>query len=143
MATKKAATTTPRIPRSKLKPTDLEGVYHTTDGRRVDAHGVDLDFKSLKKRDAARFTEVIGKDVESPADLLKAVALDPRNSLERRIDAAHKAAPYFSPKLVAVQGVAGGPAITMANLSDMSPEQLNAYEAALKAAALAASGVKA
>lgn len=143
MATKKALSTTPRIPRSKLKTTDLEGVYHTTDGRRVDEHGVDLDFKALKKRDAARFTEVIGKDVESPADLLKAVALDPRNSLERRIDAAHKAAPYFSPKLVAVQGVAGGPAITMANLSDMSPEQLNAYEQALRAAALAASGAKA
>ena len=79
MATKK--TTTPRIPRSKLKSTDLEGVYHTTDGRRVDEHGVDIDFKALKKRDAARFTEVLGKDIESPADLLKAVALDPRNSL--------------------------------------------------------------
>ena len=143
MATKKAASTTPRIPRSKLKTTDLEGVYHTTDGRRVDEYGVDIDFKALKKRDAARFTEVIGKDVESPADLLKAVALDPRNSLERRIDAAHKAAPYFSPKLVAVQGVAGGPAIAVANLSDMSKEQLDAYEAALRAAALAASGVKA
>lgn len=140
MATKK--TTTPRIPRSKLKSTDLEGVFVTLDGRRVDEHGVDLDFKALKKRDTERFTEVLGKDIESPADLLKAVALDPRNSMERRIDAAHKAAPYFNPKLVAVQGVAGGPAITMANLSDMSPEQLNAYEAALKSAALAAAGVK-
>jgi len=134
--------TTPRIPRSKLKSTDLEGVFVTLDGRRVDEHGVDLDFKALKKRDTERFTEVLGKDIESPADLLKAVALDPRNSMERRIDAAHKAAPYFNPKLVAVQGVAGGPAITMANLSDMSPEQLNAYEAALKAAALAAAGVQ-
>lgn len=140
MATKKL--TTPRIPRSKLKSTDLEGVFVTLDGRRVDEHGVDLDFKALKKRDTERFTEVLGKDIESPADLLKAVALDPRNSMERRIDAAHKAAPYFNPKLVAVQGVAGGPAITMANLSDMSPEQLNAYEAALKSAALAAAGVK-
>lgn len=140
MATKK--TTTPRIPRSKLKSTDLEGVFVTLDGRRVDEHGVDLDFKALKKRDTERFTEVLGNDIESPADLLKAVALDPRNSMERRIDAAHKAAPYFNPKLVAVQGVAGGPAITMANLSDMSPEQLNAYEAALKSAALAAAGVK-
>lgn len=140
MATKKP--TTPRIPRSKLKSTDLEGVFVTLDGRRVDEHGVDLDFKALKKRDTERFTEVLGKDIESPADLLKAVALDPRNSMERRIDAAHKAAPYFNPKLVAVQGVAGGPAITMANLSDMSPEQLNAYEAALKSAALAAAGVK-
>ena len=140
MATRKTAT--PRIPRSKLKSTDLEGVFVTLDGRRVDEHGVDLDFKALKKRDTERFTEVLGKDIESPADLLKAVALDPRNSMERRIDAAHKAAPYFNPKLVAVQGVAGGPAITMANLSDMSPEQLNAYEAALKSAALAAAGVK-
>ena len=47
MATKK--TTTPRIPRSKLKTTDLEGVFVTLDGRRVDEHGVDLDFKALKK----------------------------------------------------------------------------------------------
>ena len=138
MAAKK--TTTPRIPRSKLKSTDLEGVYRTTDGRRVDEHGVDIDFKALKKRDAARFTEVLGKDIESPADLLKAVALDPRNSLDRRIDAAHKAAPYFNPKLVAVQGVAGGPAIAVANLSDMTAEQLAAYEQALRAAALAATG---
>ena len=139
MATK--APTTPRIPRSKLKSTDLEGVFTTTDGRKVDVHGVDLDFKALKKRDAARFTEVLGKDVETPADLLKAVALDPRNSMVVRMDAAHKAAPYFNPKLVAVQGVAGGPAITMANLSEMSKEQLAAYEQALRAAALAASGV--
>lgn len=139
MATK--APTTPRIPRSKLKSTDLEGVFTTTDGRKVDVHGVDLDFKALKKRDAARFTEVLGKDVETPADLLKAVALDPRNSMVVRMDAAHKAAPYFNPKLVAVQGVAGGPAITMANLSDMTKEQLTAYEQALRAAALAASGV--
>ena len=138
MATKK--TTTPRIPRSKLKSTDLEGVFVTLDGRRVDEHGVDLDFKALKKRDTERFTEVLGKDIESPADLLKAVALDPRNSMERRIDAAHKAAPYFNPKLVAVQGVAGGPAIAVANLSEMSAEQLAAYEQALRAAALAATG---
>lgn len=141
MATTKKPST-PRIPRSKLRATDLEGVYLTADNRRVDEHGVDMDFKALKKRDSQRFTEVLGKDIESPADLLKAVALDPRNSMTTRIDAAHKAAPYFNPKLVAVQGVAGGPAITMANLSDMSPEQLNAYEAALKAAALAAAGVQ-
>lgn len=136
-----AKTTTPRIPRNKLKATDLEGVFTSPDGRKVDAYGVDMDFKALKKRDTARFIEVLGKDVETPADLLKAVALDPRNNMTVRMDAAHKAAPYFSPKLVAMQGVVGGPAIVMANLSDMTPAQLNAYEAALQAAAIAASGV--
>ena len=134
MATKKT-TTTPRTPRKLLRATDLEGVFHTADGRRVDEYGVDLDFKSLKKRDAARFTEVLGKDVETPAELLKAVALDPRHSLDKRIDAAHKAAPYFNAKLVAVQGVAGGAPIAVANLSEMTLDQLKAYEAAWAAAA--------
>ena len=140
MATQKATSSTPRIPRSKLTSTDLEGVFKTRDGRNVDAHGVDLDFKALKKRDDARFTEVLGAPLGSPADLLKAVALDPRNSLERRIDAAHKAAPYFNPKLVAVQGVMGGAPIMTQSLSDMTKEQLEAYYSALQTAAAVAAG---
>lgn len=130
MATKKApATTTPRIPRAKLRPTDLEGVFTAPDGRRVDEHGVDLDFKTLKRRDEQRFTEALGKSVETPAELLKAVALDPRNNLSVRVDAANKAAPYFTPKLVAVQGVAGAAPIGIQEVSSLPQKDLDRLEA--------------
>ena len=128
MVTKKT-TATPRIPRSKLRSTDLDGVFTTPDGRRVDEHGVDLDFKTLKRKDEQRFTEALGAPVQNPADLLKAVALDPRHPLATRIDAANKAAPYFTPKLVAVQGVAGAAPIGIQDVSSLPQKELDRLEA--------------
>lgn len=139
MATKK--TTVATRPKHSLKATDVPGVYKTRDGAHVDANGVDMDFKSIKKRDDDRHREVLGSTVTQPADLLKAVALDPRNAMHVRIDAATKAAPYFTPKLVAMQGVTGAPPIGVQALGGMTQEMLDQYETLLKQAAALASGV--
>lgn len=94
-------------PRPGLKPTDIPGVYINSAGVKVGTNGVALTFKELKRKDTERFKEASGEDVVTPADLLKAVAMDPRHPLPQRIDAANKAAPYFTAKRVAIQG--GGP----------------------------------
>ena len=68
-----------------------KGVY-------VDANGVAVTFKKLKEAEDEKAFEVIGELADSPAKLLKAVALDPRVNLAVRIDAAKAAAPYFDRK---------------------------------------------
>lgn len=141
MATRSSPKTKATRPRSALKATDVPGVFRTKDGSFVDENGVDMEFKSIKKRDDARFAEVTGSAPTQPADLLKAVALDPRNPLHMRMDAATKAAPYFTPKLVAVQGVQGAAPIGIQALGGMTQEQLNQYEALLRQAAALAGGV--
>jgi hypothetical protein len=140
MATEKPKRTVAARPKSSLKKTDVPGIYKTRDGAFVDVNGVDMDFKSIKKRDDDRHREVLGTTVTQPADLLKSVALDPRNSMHVRIDAATKAAPYFTPKLVAMQGVAGAAPIGMQMLGGMTQAQLDQYESLLKQAAELANG---
>jgi hypothetical protein len=113
-----------------LTPTGVTGVYTNRVGSLVDARGVLMTFKNLRARDNAHFKaasedSVIGQ----PADLLRAVALDPTQPLAVRVDAAHKAAAYYTPKLIAVQGVAGAPPIGVRNMADLSQEELDKYEA--------------
>lgn len=93
--------------RDNLRPTDTPGVFLNTLGTLVDRNGVALAFKDLKRKDDARFKEVLGGPVETPADLLRAIAMDPRFPMHQRIDAANKAAPYFSAKRVAVSQAPG------------------------------------
>jgi hypothetical protein len=117
---------TPR--RLALKPTDIPNVYTNRAGVIVDEDGVALGFTQLKKHDSARFAEVLdGGEVSQPADLLKAVSLDPRMPLHVRLDAASKAAPYFTAKRVAVQGVAGEPPVSI-NLSSLKQQDLDKLE---------------
>lgn len=147
MATAAKKRTSPepkRFPRSEekpanpaLRPTDLPGVFINKAGVKVGANGVALTFAQLKSRDKARFNEVLGEDVHTPADLLKAVALDPRHPLPQRIDAANKAAPYFTAKRVAIQG--GGPEappldirVAMENLPQKALDKLEAHLAAVE-----------
>lgn len=111
MATKR--TTIPRAPRSTLKATDVPGVYRNRVGALVDSDGVLMAFKNIKKADDDRFTEVLGNAPTTPLDVMTGVAMDPRNPMHVRLDAAKHATPYIKPKLVAVQGVAGAAPINV------------------------------
>lgn len=124
----------PRAPRSSLKATDVPGVFKNRQGLSVDENGVMLDFKGIKKRDDARFTEVLGKTADNPLDFMKGVMLDPRRSATDRYQAAKDALPYTTPKLHAIQGVAGAAPIGIEVVEKMSKEQLDRYEKALIAA---------
>lgn len=130
-------TTRNRAPtRLQLKPTDIPGVYRNKVGTLTGEDGVALSFKTLRAKDDERFAEALkGGEVAEPADLLKAVALDPRMPLHVRLDAANKAAPFFTPKRVAVQGVAGAPPIGVESISKLSQKDLDKLEAAYLAAA--------
>jgi len=130
----------PRAPRSSLKATDVPGVYKNRAGLTVDENGVALSFKSIKQKDDARFTEVLGKSADTPLDILEGVARDPRYPMHVRMDAANKAAPYRHAKRVAIQGVDGAPPINM-GLEGLPKAKLDEYEALLKQALAVASGV--
>jgi hypothetical protein len=117
---------TPR--RLTLKATDIPNVYRNKAGVLVDEDGVALSFSQLKKHDSARFEECLsGQQASQPADILKAVSLDPRMPLHVRLDAANKAAPYFTAKRVAVQGVAGEPPVSI-NVNALPQQDLDKLE---------------
>lgn len=81
--------------------TDLPGVYRNTKGEHVDARGVRIDFLKLKELDDERWREAspTGDAPTTPAELLRAAAFDPRNSLDVRLKAANQAAPYFDMRM--------------------------------------------
>lgn len=119
---------TPR--KVKLTPTDIPGVFRNKVGTLVDEHNVALSFKALRTKDQERFSEALnGGEVSQPADLLKAVALDPRLPLHTRLDAANKAAPYFTPKKVAIQGVEGAAPIGIQDVAALPQKDLDRLEA--------------
>ena len=122
--------------RSKLTRTDVPGLYRNRAGIVVDEDGVALDFKNIKAKDDDRAIEVIGKRAETPADVLKIAAMDPRLPMHVRLDAANKAAPYFSAKRVAVQGGGDGapPINVQAAVEAMPSKELDAFVKALEAA---------
>lgn len=81
-----------------LQKTTTPGVYVNRAGIMVDKNGVALNFNQVKEKDDARWEQILGKPVETPAELLKAVSLDPSKPLAMRIDAAKSAAPYTDRK---------------------------------------------
>jgi hypothetical protein len=122
--------------RLALKPTDIPGVFRNKAGVLTDEAGVSLTFKTLRKLDNDRFADALsGGAVSEPADLLKAIALDPRMPLHVRMDAANKSAGFFTPKRVAVQGVAGAPPIGVEQVNKLPQKDLDKLEAALTLAA--------
>jgi hypothetical protein len=135
MTSKRSATTKtllPRSPRTALVATDVPGVFRNKKtGLLVDADGIAVDFKGVKRADDHRFKEVLGRDPITPLDVMTGVAMDPRNPMHVRMDAAKHATPYLSPKLVAVQGVAGAPPINM-SYENKSDTELKAIRAALE-----------
>src|SRR5512139_1689662 len=60
-----------------MRPTSTPGVYLNRAGVLVDRNGVALSFKDVVRRDRDALREVLDVDVDSPAKLLKAVAMDP------------------------------------------------------------------
>lgn len=118
---------TPR--KVKLTPTDIPGVFRNKVGTLVDENNVALSFKALRTKDQDRFREALGGgEVTQPAELLKAVALDPRLPLHTRLDAANKAAPYFTPKKVAIQGVEGAAPIGIQDVAALPQKDLDRLE---------------
>jgi hypothetical protein len=123
----------PRTPRRTLSRTDTPNVYRNRAGVLVDADGIALGFRDVKREDDARFSEVLGRTPTQPLDIIEGVAMDPRLPMMVRLDAAVKAAPYRHPKLVAVSGVAGGAPINV-SLEGLNAHQLSEYESLLKRA---------
>lgn len=115
-----------------LTPTSVPGVYKNKVGVLVDGDGVMIDHSTLKNRDQERFEKIIGGPVDTPAKLLKAVALDPQLPLQTRIGAATSAAPYFDRKKpIGIDGGEDGKAITVEHIhkiQGMSRDELDQLE---------------
>ncbi len=97
-----------------LRKTTTPGVYLNSAGIMVDKNGIALNFQKVKKADDDRWAEILGKPLETPAELLKAVSLDPTKPLAMRIDAAKSAAPYTDRKKpIGIDGGKDGEPILM------------------------------
>lgn len=110
-----------------LTKTQTPGVYVNSAGVLVDVNGVMLDFKTVQEKDQERFERVIGEKVDTPAKLLKAVALDPTQPLDRRMEAAKAAAPYTDKKVptkMEVESSQGVPIMSVQQLRGLSVEEL-------------------
>ena len=109
-----------------LELTGIPGVYRNRVGVLVDSRGVSVSFKELKVKDKARWEQALdGGAVEQPADFLKAVCMDPSIPLHVRLDTAKAAAPFFTPKRLAVQGVEGAaPIALMTEYGKLPPDKL-------------------
>lgn len=124
-----------------LRPTDTPGVYHNSYGLQVNASGVLLSFQEVKAKDSQRFTDVLGKDATTPAEVLAALALDPRVPMLTRIECAKAAAPYTNRKQpIALDGGVDDsgtarPLFTREALEGLSDAELAAGLKVLKAAA--------
>jgi hypothetical protein len=81
-----------------ITPTVTPGVWRNAWQQYVDATGRLLSIPDLRALEAEHDIQVLGHVATSPADLLRRVALDPRYSMDVRLDAAHKAAPYYDKK---------------------------------------------
>lgn len=128
-----------------LRFTATMGEFLNSSGVLVNSVGISFNFLSKKKSDDDYWAEQLGKRVESPAELLRAVALDPRQPLETRMRAAEKAAPYYDTKTPTVMAGAldvGGAASTpeaakvfdLGALVNMAPEDRKALIELLKKA---------
>ncbi len=87
---------TPSLPH--LTSTGIPGIFLNRDGKQVDSRGVLFNMGLAQKDEDALAFEILGETVDSPAKLLKRVALDPRLPLMMRVDAAKAAAPYYDKK---------------------------------------------
>lgn len=119
-----------------LRPTGTPGVFLNRSGQMVDADGILLTYGQVKGKDDARWERIIGEPVDTPAKLLKAVTLDPQQTLMTRLDAAKAAAPYFDRKKpIGIDGGSDGKPIEVLHrhkLVGMSQEELDDFERMLK-----------
>lgn len=94
MATSKASRS-----KMRLTPADVPGLFYNSANVLVDESGVAVSFKAIQKRDKERFSEIGMGEVETPAELMRAAAFDPRLRLDTRLRMAEKAAPYFDRRM--------------------------------------------
>lgn len=115
-------------------------MYRNRVGTLVDRFGVMLSFAALNARHVEHETQVLGKEAETPAEVLKLAALDRTLPLSTRVDAAKHAAPYYDRKKpVAVDGgedpETGKPQpILVKNLRGLSDSELLKLEELVKKA---------
>lgn len=107
--------------RTKTVGTDIPGVFRSVaTGHFVDEKGKRMTFAQVQAADRARFIEVMDDYPRTPAELLRAVALDPRQRLDVRLGAAKQAAPYFDQRMpLKIEGQIQTPVIDAAKLASM------------------------
>lgn len=119
-----------------LRPTATPGVYINMAGLMVDVDGVLLEYTEVKTKDEDRFTRILGGKADTPAKLLKAVALDPQLPLAVRVDAAKAAAPYFDRKKpIGIDGGEDGKPVEFVvthKLQSMGQAELDMFEQLLR-----------
>lgn len=98
-AARSADRTAGSAPSLVLARTDIPGVYRNSSGVLTDEKGLALSWRQVKEADDARWMETYGSVPKTPAELLRAVSMDPRHSLDTRLSAARQAAPYFDMRM--------------------------------------------
>ena len=122
-----------------LARTDLPGIYRNTSGAFTDERGIPVSWERIKQADADRWVEAVGSVPKTPAQLMAAMAMDPRHSLEFRLNAARLAAPYTDrkmPLMIEASATVGG--MDLASLAGMSTEDRQALLDLLKKAGVEA-----
>src|SRR5688500_180893 len=89
-----------------LAPTEVPGVFRNSAGNLVDEFGFILGLRKAKQAEQDDLSQVLGHEVRTPAEFLKALSLDPRVPVQMRMEAAKAAAPYTDRKMP--QGLDGG-----------------------------------
>lgn len=99
-ATKRKSRELLDLPEPKnLRKSDVPGLWINGDGQMVDERGIAVSWRQVKEAEAEQDSEVLGHEVTTPAELMKRIALDPRQPLYLRLDAAKAAAPYYDRKM--------------------------------------------
>jgi hypothetical protein len=81
-----------------LTPTSDPDVFRNEAGSFVDRHGVLMSFRAAVLTEDERAQRLLGGPADTPAKVLKMVALDTTMPMMMRLDAAKAAAPYFDKK---------------------------------------------
>lgn len=88
----------PAAPLRHLTPTDDPGVFLNAAGLLVDAKGVWVGLAKSKETEEAAELRILGEKADTPAKVMKRIALDPTLPMVMRLDAAKAAAPYYDKK---------------------------------------------
>lgn len=84
---------------AQLRPTDDPDVFVNAAGSYVDRRGVLLGLQAAVESEIEAAERILGKPVETPAEFLKRIALDPILPFGMRMDAAKAAAPYYDMRM--------------------------------------------
>jgi len=120
-------------PFSHLSPTSTPGVFINKNGNLTDHNGVLLDINRARSAEAKLSQLILGEAADSPAKLLKMIALDASLPLLVRLDAAKHAAPYFDKKTpIAVENTNTDKKLDLEAIASMPAEARRTLLAQLK-----------